>query len=221
MDVGPLDGAVWPLLNPFYGFASISAPEFVIDTQDINEGNWLFSRKVVKRASSSTLTLSQGVTFYNSDFWHWVLGTITGNTDGFSLAPGQIPLSLFEIGGPTYRRNLILIQYFSRLTFGDSPFGEFIQTLTNVGIAAGLTGLEGASAATVATLATTTVAKQGLVGGGLFEFAARIPAKAYILKGVIPVRYKSGSDFDAQSSAIHVAELDLAVETWEEVSLAG
>lgn len=52
-----------------------------------------------------------------------------------------------------------------------------------------------------------------------FDIALRVPAKAFLLKGCFPVRYKSGGDFDARSSEISIAELDLAMEYFEEISL--
>lgn len=47
----------------------------------------------------------------------------------------------------------------------------------------------------------------------------RVPAKAFLLKGCLPVRYKAGSDFAANDSAISVAELDMQLEGFEEISL--
>lgn len=59
-------------------------------------------------------------------------------------------------------------------------------------------------------------------GGGIgpFEFAARLPAKAWMLYGCVPTRYKSGSDFDAMSSDVSMMELELTVDAFDEISLA-
>lgn len=54
---------------------------------------------------------------------------------------------------------------------------------------------------------------------GPFEFALRVPAKAYWLKGCIPARWKSGNDFDAMDGSVSIAELDFTCELVEEVSL--
>jgi len=59
-----------------------------------------------------------------------------------------------------------------------------------------------------------------LFAPGAFEFAARIPAKAWLLHQVMPARYKVGTDFNAQSSALSIAELELQIEMVEEISLA-
>jgi hypothetical protein len=63
----------------------------------------------------------------------------------------------------------------------------------------------------------------GLAGGtiGPFEFTARLPAKAWLLHGCLPARYKAGSDFDAGSSAVSLQQLEIAVEMVEEISLVG
>jgi hypothetical protein len=69
------------------------------------------------------------------------------------------------------------------------------------------------------------VPKGPLVGAklnfGPFEFALRVPARAYLLKGCIPARWKSGNDFDAMDGSVSIAELDFTCEGVEEVSLGG
>ena len=63
------------------------------------------------------------------------------------------------------------------------------------------------------------------VAGGLgatlgpVEFAPRLPAKAWVLYDCLPTRYKAGGDFDAQSADVSIQELEVAVESWDEVSL--
>jgi hypothetical protein len=54
---------------------------------------------------------------------------------------------------------------------------------------------------------------------GPFEIAARIPGKAWMMYGCLPSRYRPGGDFDATSSEISVAELDLEMEFFDEISL--
>jgi phage tail-like protein len=46
-----------------------------------------------------------------------------------------------------------------------------------------------------------------------------VPAKAWLLKGCIPIRYKSGSDFDALGGEISIAELTLRPTLINEFSL--
>jgi len=74
----------------------------------------------------------------------------------------------------------------------------------------------------IAGLAGTAVPSSGTaLNFGPFEFALRIPAKAYLLKGCIPARWKSGNDFDATDGSVSIAELDFTCEMVEEISLGG
>jgi hypothetical protein len=56
-------------------------------------------------------------------------------------------------------------------------------------------------------------------GPGPFEFAARVPARAFLLHNCIPVRYKPGSDFDASNSGVSLMELEVAVEGIDQINL--
>jgi phage tail-like protein len=220
MDLGPIDTVALPILTPLFGFSSITAPEMVMETQDIPEGNWYFDRKVLKRGSISNVTLSQGVTFFNSDFYRWMIAGVTGDTAAVNSS-SFIPF--LQIGGPTYRRNLLLIQYFAHTTFGAQGGISAVvaQSTLTAGIAASAAGLEGASTAglVVSGAIAGGAAALGALNVGPFEFAARVPARAWILKGCIPVRYRPSSDFDALSGTVSVAELELAMEMFEEVAL--
>lgn len=224
MDLGPSDTIALPLLTPLYGFSSITAPEITIETQEILDGTFFLNKKVLKRGNVGNITLSQGITFYNSDFWRWTTNALSGDMNDQKL------LGVVDIGGPTYRRSLMLIQYMSRVSFNVRPRGESAASdivaglsggLLVAGAAGGAAGLEGSSAgaAVVTGLLTGFGAALGAAGVGPFEFAARVPAKAWILKSCIPVRWKSGNDFDAQSNTISIGELELAVEIIEEFAM--
>jgi hypothetical protein len=142
-----------------------------------------------------------------------------GSTDPFeSTVPG------FNVGGLTYRRNLMLIHFFGRTTADPPPGGGDDSGLAGDAIRAGLTTLgvgagdSVAGAAMGGLLFGLTQALSGL-GASAFEFAARIPARAFILYGCVPSRYKSGSDFDASGSDVSIQELELEVEMMEQVGL--
>jgi phage tail-like protein len=47
-----------------------------------------------------------------------------------------------------------------------------------------------------------------------------VPARAWFLMECMPVRYKAASDFEASSSDVSVAELEISVDRWEEVGVA-
>jgi hypothetical protein len=217
VDVAPFDGLAFPILTPLFGFNSITAPEINIEQQEIREGNYYFTRKVVKGGSASNITLSRGSAWYDSDFWRWTRATLLGDTD--------ILNGVSKIGGPTPRRTLLLIQFFAKNPFG----GSLGATALGIGATAALAGVVG-GAAPGGTGQSAIVA--GLVGGGAtfaalgagnnigpFEFAARLPAKAWVLSNVLPARFKVASDFDARSSEVSVSELELSVELVEEIAL--
>jgi hypothetical protein len=213
MDVAPVEALALPIFTPLSGFASITAPEVTVELQDIKECNWHFKRSTIKGADASQMTLTRGTTVYDSDFWRWIVASIVGDTE-WQLKLPFIPPT--RIGGPSPRRQLVLIHYFSR-----SPVGGSVGAAA-AAIAAGLVGAEAALAgsASLGNAATLAgAAASSILGGGPIDFVARIPARAWILTGCLPVRYKVGSDFDAKSGEVSIAELDIKPELIEEISL--
>lgn len=95
-----------------------------------------------------------------------------------------------RIGGPSPRRTLLLIHFFARNPFG----GDNAQNTFGTG--------------------------PPLLPVGPFEFFLRLPARAFLLQGCIPTRYKVGSDFDARSSDISISELEFELEGIEEIALS-
>lgn len=93
-----------------------------------------------------------------------------------------------------FRRNLLLIQY-SGVGTGLKESGRLYGS-----------GVGG------------TVAK--LVFAPLTDLIQRVPARAWLLKGCIPVKYKSGTDFDATSPELSYCELTISPETVEEFSFS-
>jgi phage tail-like protein len=73
-------------------------PQLNLENQSIKEGNYEFPRKVMKSASASSISLEQGVSITNSDFYDWVRKAVVGRM------------------GP---RNLLLVQ-FTRI----NPIGQ-------------------------------------------------------------------------------------------------
>lgn len=216
-DIGPLASASLPILTPIAGFATITAPEIVADVETFKEGNWMFARNVIKSGSVSPMTLTRGVSYFEADFYYWIKAALYGDTEQFeSTVPG------LNIGGPTYRRNLMLIHFFSRSVANPPKGGDRSQLAGDALRASLLTaGVGSADIAAGAGLGSVLFGLTALAGaaGVPFEFAARLPARAFILNGCIPKRYKSGSDFDASSGSISIAELDIEVETVEQLGL--
>lgn len=205
MDVANVSAGAFPVFNPALGFASISAPEISLDTMAIREANWYFDRKVLQRGNINSFTVRRAVSFSDSDFWRWTMAGLTGGTQ-------------FSVGGPSYRRTLMLVHFFARNPLGGGPEID----PTSVARAAALAVKDPDNAA---DYRRQVQYKEAGVGGaasfGPFEFAIRVPAKAYLLKGCLPGRWRSGSDFDAMDGSVSIAELDFSCEMVEEVSLAG
>ena len=221
-DIGPLNTFSLPILTPVFGFSQISSPEITIEVEQFKEGNWMFDRKVVKSGSVSPITLSRGVSLFESDFSNWTKAALYGDTAQFeSVIPG------LNVGGPTYRRTLMLIHFSQRGLENPPPGGDDNSpSLAQDALRASLLGLGVGATDAVAGLALggavlgLTRGLNGLLGTP-FEFAARIPAKAYLLYGCIPSRYKAGSDFDATSGDVSIQELELQVEMVEQIQLFG
>lgn len=217
-DVAPIDTLALPIFTPLFGFQTCSSPEITVETEEIKEANNPYPTHVVTGASVGTISMTRGVSTVDADFWRWITTAISGNTGG---GIGQV-----EVGGFTYRRTLLLLHLFRNLPL---PFdgGQ-----TNRGYEAAALAVSGAVISTVAGFATKSVAagvtsalQLAALGtyvglGGLGEWSAiPVPARAFLLKDCIPTRYKTGSDFDASSGQISIAELELQPHYVEEISL--
>lgn len=216
VDIAPLGAMSLPIFNPFMGFASITAPEINVTVETITEANWIFDKKIVTGASVGPMTLARGTTWYDSDFWHWIMASLKGDLSEFTA--GAIPL--LRTGGVTPRRTMMLIHFFNRMI--TSPFDKnadlkaviTTSALVGVGAAVGGGALAGVSAAGTVGVAAAAWSMLGIP----FEFASRIPAKIYILYGCVPSRYKLDGDFDARSGEVSLQELEMQVEMVEHKS---
>lgn len=214
MDVAPIEPLALPIFTPIAGFHSISMPDITLELAEFQEGNSLWKRKVVKHADVSNITLMRGAKFYDADFYRWIMAAVRGTTQGFDLLP---TLGAGAIGGPTPRRNLLLVHYFRH-----TPLN--VQTTAGIGVAtnAALLGAAevisgGVGLGSISAAAQLAVAVSPL---GPFDLYPKIPARAWLLIECVPTRYKPGSDFDASSGQISLMELEIAVESMEEISLA-
>ena len=244
-DVAPIDSALaLPIFTPVVtGFSAVSSPEMTLETMEITEGNSTFKRQVVKGASVNSLSLSRGVRFYDADFWRWTRAAALGDTgstdsmDTTGFGSGLANMAKFgEVGGVTYRRTLLLVHFFRNFGLGSGGNVDYVYGTTKVGN----TTPEVAAASIVgsATIAGATGVVEGSVVAGLAAginlgalfgwtlsqgnaaSSYQVPARAFVLRGCVPTRYKTGSDFDASSGNISIQELEIAVESFEEISLA-
>jgi phage tail-like protein len=190
------------LLWPTAGFSSVSAPELTIETDTITEGTSDYTYPILKRASTSPLILSKGVSMYNSDFWRWIIGGLSGHNDQeLSLSLTGMPLA------PARRRNLLLIH-----SSGLSVKG-LIKVMQNGSIREKIFGSLLMPAAGITAVASAAVSL--LSEGELDLNMLGIPGRAYMLFDCLPVRYKTGTDFDATETAVSIEELELAYTRFE------
>lgn len=54
--------------------------------------------------------------------------------------------------------------------------------------------------------------------GGLGEVSL-VPAKAWIFRNAVPLRYKAGTDFDGEGGAISLAEIEFGYDYFDEISV--
>lgn len=221
MDIAPIEPLALPIFTPLLGFSAITSPEINVDITEITEANWFFRRKVVKGGDVSNMTLSRASKWYDNDFYKWIFSALAGNTGGTRTRHA------FAVGGVTPRRDLLLVHFLSRSPIGHPGGNALAASLGLLALQGTATALVG-GAPTLASGAfgggaTAAAASIGFTAAGAplgpFEVAPRLPAKAWVLYGCVPSRYKAAGDFDATDGGISIQELELAVESWDELSL--
>lgn len=208
-----------PVFNPLFGFSKISAPVISTEVETFKDGTFLYNRTVVKGGSVGPVIFERAASMFDADFYDWIMFTLYGNKDfeeGGTL--GKIGSALFGGGRTTPRRSLLIVQFTNINIGGASSLLKIAGTAAIGALTAGLAGSSLAGAA-IAAGAAGAVAGASIVGIGPFEFATRIPARAWLLHDCLPIRYKAASDFDASSAAISLQELEVQPEHIEEFSL--
>lgn len=185
--------ALWPAA----GFSSISAPSVSVEMGRIVEGTSDYTYPVASgKASVDPITLSKGVLMFNTDFWKWISGAISGKNDStFGLT------STLSVIPSARRRNLLLMQS-SGLSFegvaeilANGSIRDKIKAAALSPIAGITAGISGAA----------SFASQGVADLNMLA----VPGRAYMLFDCMPKSYKAGSDFDANSFAISVESLEI------------
>ena len=218
-----------PVFTPLFGFSAISSPEISVETETFKDGTFQYPRTVVKGGLVSPVSFERAASMFDSDFYSWVIYAIHGNKDfesGGTLA--KLAASFFNSSANmTFRRNILVI-HFARIDVVKTiskDVGNLIgNPLEAAAFAAGAAflagGLATAAGKGIAGLAIGAgAAVLGMGGMGPFEMATRMPARGWMLHNCIPIRYKAGSDFDANDSEISIQELELQPEYIEEFSL--
>lgn len=197
LDTGPIRRGSLPVLTPLYGFSSISAPSIEAQKEIIRQANSYHGVPVVTGGEEGSITLRRGASFGDIEFYRWILAAITGN-------PSAHPSSAvpFARTGVYLRRNLLLLQFFPRIPFVPNAGTDLNTGRNRIGSAGGVVG---------ALLESIVPAP--------FEGGIRIPARGWLLKGCVPVRYRAGSDFDANDASVSLMELELLPEKVEEINL--
>lgn len=210
-----------PVFNPLFGFSRITGPEINVEVESFKDGTFLYPRHVVKGAEVGAVMFERASTMFDADFYDWIIYTIHGNKDfeeGGTL--GKVTSFLSGGGRTTFRRTIIVVQ-FARINLG--KLVESDNPLVRTGPAIG-----GAAAGAIAgdIIGGATGAAQGaafsalaVAGLGPFQFATRLPARAWVLHGCIPIHYKATTDLDAASGQVSLQELEVQPEYIEELSL--
>ena len=209
------------ILTPSAGFASITAPEINVETKEIVEGNADFTHHVLGKASTNEITLSQGVSTFNSDFWRWTVACIQGRKpeDITNLAnlPGFL-LSAATFKGlmpPAKRRNLLLFHFTGVDLMG---LVDEINSGDPEAILKAILFMPVGAAVEAITYVQDKIKDYTM---GMIDFGiTSIPGKVFLLEGAHPTGYKPASDFDAGESAVSIGELKLHFHSFEEFSLS-
>jgi phage tail-like protein len=86
LDVSFSTGGGFPVLLPVFGFARVSLPTMTAEYRKIKEGNYEYTRMgALEKVEFTSMTLEQGVSLINSDFWQWIKKAITGEKEPRSL----------------------------------------------------------------------------------------------------------------------------------------
>lgn len=89
-----------PVLLPVFGFRSITMPQWTVSYREVKEGNYEFKRyAAVERAEVTPITLEQGVSLLNSDFYQWIKAATLGQKEPRDLLLIQFTQIGFDVGG--------------------------------------------------------------------------------------------------------------------------
>src|ERR1039458_5480990 len=194
--------ALLPLRLPYsavLGAQSITMPEYTLTLDEINEGTLDTAIRVVIGAAVNNITLTRAVYVVDKEFFNWIRMTASGKANS-----------------EVFRRDLVLVWFHNAIgvsTGAHTGIGmvdkEFLNWIRMT--ASGKANSEVFRRDLVLVwfhnaIGVSTGAHTGI---GMVD-NPRVPFKAWYLKDTIPVRYKPGADFDANSSAISIQELELA-----------
>lgn len=208
--VAPQASGPFTVLQPQIAFSSISHPELDIETEEINGGTNPFPVHFTSGGKIPEITLERGVHLGDQDFHNWA--------------------KLAIYGRGLYRRNLLLVQFFSEpLIPNDRSLAKLGSATATMGILGGAArlggGVEQAAQAFLSASGLALVGAAALGGSGVTGSIANVQAaisgRAWRLIGCIPTGYKSGQGLEGTSADITIAEITVQPEYMEEFSLNG
>lgn len=206
-----------PVFNPLFGFSKVSAPQITTEVEQFKDGTYVYNRYVVKGGAVGPVIFERAASMFDADFYDWIMFTLHGNRDFEDAGTlGKVSSVLTGGGRVSPRRNLLIVQFtnINIANLSGDASTEAIKIAGTVAIGA-ITGVLAGGGITGAAVGAAAAA----VGIGPFQFATRIPARAWLLHDCLPTRYKAGSDFDATTAAVSLQELEVQPEMIEEFSL--
>ena len=208
-----------PVFNPLFGFSRITSPSITTEVETFKDGTFLYPRQVVKGGEVSSVTFERAASMFDADFYDWIVFAIHGDK-GFEAGGtlGKIQSLLSAVQPQSFRRTILVVQ-FNAINLSKLAGGVSSDPLIQTGVAAGgaiLGALLGGASGVQQGLVFSTMLAAGI---GPFQFAARLPARAWVLHNCIPINYRAASDFDASSGQVSLQELEVQPEYIEELSL--
>lgn len=204
-----------PVFSPLFGFSKVSAPQITAEVEQFKDGTYLYNRYLVKGGTVNPVIFERATSMFDADFYDWIIFTLHGNKDfedGGTL--GKVASALTSGGRISPRRNLLIVH------FSNINIGNINNSNVSSGVAVAGTAAIGAIAGLIAGgPAVSGIVGTAMAGVGPFQFATRIPARAWLLHNCLPVRYRAASDFDATNASISLQELEVQPEMIEEFSL--
>ena len=178
-----------------YGFQSVSLPSLAAEVQSFSQINDYYPTNYYTNFSVDTITLARGVRAFDSSFYRWMMRSLRGED--------------------RVQRDFLLLHFYSNFNLLDTTSGD------NAAITATLASLAGIGAGVIGAGLGGVIAGGSVAAGvglGNLEMI-NLVGKAYMLYGCIPTRYKAGTDLDATSGEVSIAELDMQPHHFTEISL--
>lgn len=206
-----------PVFSPLFGFSAIGAPTISVETEEIKDGTFQYPRQLVKGATVGPILFQRAASPFDSDFYDWITHAIYGSkvsSSGGSLSHAVTgALVGNKTGDSSWRRKLVIIQ-FTSISLNPKGGTDATTAALLVGITAFYSSIFAAGGDGFGIGATVALGAMGP-----FEFSPKLPARGWVLHGCLPVDYKAASDFDANSGAVSLMDLEVQPEYIEEWSL--